>query len=201
VSYAATLGLMQGHLLVARELMQLKDYKGAEPHIGHPAEELYGDLEPALIRNGAPPFRQELNTLLDLIQTAPDSVQTQTALNAAQQGIDKALQRIPDGERLDPTFVVAVIRQVLDTAGSEYAASITNGNFAETVEYQDSRGFVRYADQLYRSVAPALQTRDPALNARVQGALAALLPAWPGPVPPRQPLRTSEQVQALIQSI
>ena len=201
VSYATVLGLMKGHLLVASELMQLKDYPAAEPHIGHPAEELYGDLEPALIQKGVPPFKQQLNTLLDLIQSAPTSPQTEAAFKEAHEGIDKALEAIPEQERLDSRFVVAVIRQLLDTAGSEYAASITNGRFAETVEYQDSRGFVRYADQLYQKIAPELQARDPELNAKVKNALEGLLPVWPDPMPPAQPLKTPAQVQALIQSI
>ncbi len=201
VSYATVLGLMKGHLLAASELMQLKDYPAAEPHIGHPAEELYGDLEPTLIQKGVPPFKQQLNTLLDLIQSAPTSPQTEAAFKEAHEGIDKALEAIPEQERLDSRFVVAVIRQLLDTAGSEYAASITNGRFAETVEYQDSRGFVRYADQLYQKIAPELQARDPELNAKVKNALEGLLPVWPDPMPPAQPLKTPAQVQALIQSI
>ncbi|WP_231594738.1 hypothetical protein [Synechococcus sp. CBW1107] len=48
--------MMKGHLLAASELMQLKDYKAAEQHIGHPVDELYGDLEPALMARGVPPF-------------------------------------------------------------------------------------------------------------------------------------------------
>jgi hypothetical protein len=201
VSYAAVLGLMKGHLLAADELMELKDYPAAEQHIGHPVEELYGDLEPALIEKNVPPFKQQLNTLVDLIQSAPTSPQTRVAFVDAQQGIDRAFEAIPELKRRDPVFVVAVIRELLDTAGSEYAAAITNGRFTETVEYQDSRGFVRYAEQLYQQIASELQTRDPELNAKLKNALKALLPVWPAPIPPAHPLKTPAQVQALIQSI
>lgn len=201
ISYAAVLGLMKGHLLVARELMELKDYPAAEKHIGHPVEELYGDLEPALSQYGAPGFKQQLNTLLDLIQSAPTLPQTEAAFSAAEEGIDRALAALPQAKRSDPTFVVAVIRQLLESASSEYAASITEGRFAETIEYQDSRGFVRYADQLRQGIAPALQASDPALSRRLSGAMAALLPVWPTTMPPEQPIKTAQQVQALIQSI
>lgn len=201
ISYAAVLGLMKGHLLAASELMQLKDYKAAEQHIGHPVDELYGDLEPALMERGVPPFKQQLTTLLDLVQSAPTSPQTDAAFKNAQQHIDRALQAIPEQERLDSGFVVAVIRQLLEAAGSEYAAAITDGRFAETVEYQDSRGFVCYADQLHQEMAMTLQTRDPELNAKVRSTLDALLPVWPSPMPPPRPLKTPAQVQTLVQSI
>ena len=55
LTYATVLGLMQGHLLVAGELMQRGRAADAEPHLAHPADELYGDLEPELSRRGCLP--------------------------------------------------------------------------------------------------------------------------------------------------
>ena len=42
--YMVKLGLMKGHLYVAKELLDLKKPKDAEPHIGHPVEEIYTDV-------------------------------------------------------------------------------------------------------------------------------------------------------------
>ena len=42
--YMVKLGLMKGHLFVAKELLDLKKPKDAEPHIGHPVEEIYTDV-------------------------------------------------------------------------------------------------------------------------------------------------------------
>ena len=38
VDYMAKLGLMKGHLIVAKELLDQQQPKQAEPHIGHPVE-------------------------------------------------------------------------------------------------------------------------------------------------------------------
>ena len=40
VDYMTKLALMKGHLLVAEELLKEKQPKQAEPHIGHPVEDL-----------------------------------------------------------------------------------------------------------------------------------------------------------------
>jgi len=44
---------MKGHLIVAKELMAQGNYKQAEPHIGHPVEELYADVEGELTTESA----------------------------------------------------------------------------------------------------------------------------------------------------
>ena len=39
------LGLIKRHMLVAGELLELKKPNQAEPHLGHPVEEIYIDIE------------------------------------------------------------------------------------------------------------------------------------------------------------
>ncbi|MFM7677176.1 MAG: hypothetical protein ACKO5F_16710 [Synechococcus sp.] len=201
VSYAAGLGLMQGHLLVARELLAQGRAAEAEPHLAHPADELYPDLEPELLRRGAPPFRDKLTVLPDLIRTAPAAPATGQAVEEASRSIDQALAVLPERERKDPAFVVPVIRQLLDAAASEYDASITDGRIAETVEYQDSRGFVLYAEQLFRGIAPQLASSDPALERKLADTFAALKPAWPGPLPPARPLLPAQTVRERVAAL
>ncbi|MEA5422687.1 hypothetical protein [Synechococcus sp. CCY9202] len=195
LTYATVLGLMQGHLLVAGELMQRGRAADAEPHLAHPADELYGDLEPELSRRGAVPFRGKLTVLQDLIRTAPTAPATAQAVEEARRSIDQALAVLPNWERRDPAFVATVIRELLNTAASEYEAAITDGRIAETVEYQDSRGFVLYAEQLFSGIAPQLAASDPALERKLASTFAALKPAWPDPVPPSRPVLTAQEVR------
>jgi hypothetical protein len=48
---------------------------------------------------------------------------------------------------------VSVINAIFDTAGSEYTAAIANNKIKEIIEYQDSRGFTLYVEQLSKSSA------------------------------------------------
>ena len=52
VDYMVKLGLMKGHMYVAKELLDLNKPDQAEPHIGHPVEEIYADVEEQLKERG-----------------------------------------------------------------------------------------------------------------------------------------------------
>ena len=54
------LGLMKGHLLVAQELLNQNQPKQAEPHIGHPVEEIYVDVEDQLNERKVKEFKTTL---------------------------------------------------------------------------------------------------------------------------------------------
>ncbi len=66
--YLTSLGLMKGHLMVAQQLIAEGKYEQAEPHIGHPVEELYGDIEPQLSKRNVTDFKTTLNQLHDSIK-------------------------------------------------------------------------------------------------------------------------------------
>ena len=63
VDYMTKLGLMKGHLLVAQELLDLNQPKQAEPHIGHPVEEIYVDVEEQLNERKVKEFKTTLVSL------------------------------------------------------------------------------------------------------------------------------------------
>ncbi len=149
------LGLMKGHLIVANELIEQKQYQEAVSHIGHPAEEIYGSIEAELTKRNIPQFKVQLNKMSDLIKSAPDSPELQTAYQESIVAIDQTLATIPEAQRQSPAFIVPVIGGLLGTAVDEYQAAIADGKFVELVEYQDSRGFVIYAEELYNSIAAA----------------------------------------------
>jgi hypothetical protein len=197
VGYATTLQLMRGHLAAGRELLARGMAAEAQPHIAHPIDELYGDLEPEFQRRGARPFLDQLNELKTRLQAAPAAPETTAALEAVEASIEQAMAGVPPQQREDPAFVVAVIRELIRTAAEEYDAAVAGDRFVELLEYQDSHGFLLVAEQLLEPIAPALKRTNPEQAAMLQKALAELKPAWPSVLPPAKPVLTPSQVTAL----
>lgn len=202
VDYMTKLGLMKGHLIVAKELLALKKPSEAEPHIGHPVEEIYADVEDQLGERGVTDFKATLISLQDLVKAgAKDSGKVNTEFTGSLQSVDTAIAALPDSQRRDPKFILQVINGLLDTANSEYTAAIANGKISAAIEYQDSRGFVLYAEELYKSIAPEIEKQDPAAAKEIQKTLTELKTAWPSVEPPATPVKTPEQVTGLIKAI
>lgn len=201
IDLMTNLGLMKGHLIVAKELIDQQQYQAAVPHIGHPVEEIYGDIETELTKRNLPQFKTQLNQTSDLIKSAPASPALQTAYQDSIAAIDQTLAAIPEAQRQSPAFIMPVIGGLLGTAADEYAAAIVDGKFVELVEYQDSRGFVIYAEELYKTIADAQARTDAAGHAKVQKAFTDLKAAWPAVNPPATPVKTPEEVAALVQMI
>ncbi|MEA5441112.1 hypothetical protein [Cyanobium gracile] len=201
-AYLAVLGQMRGHLIVAVELMQEGNVAQAEKHIGHPVEELYGSVEPDLERRRVKPFKESLTALLELIQASPGSSETRKAYQSAVAAIDAAMLGVPETVRRDPTTTAAVVREIVKVAASEYDASMADGAIVETIEYQDSRGFVLYAGELLTaSLGPGTGPEAMALLVPIQRRLTALSKAWPSLKPPSRPVMDARTVTILASQL
>ena len=201
VDYMTVLSLMRGHLGAAQELIALKNYEQAEPHIGHPVEELYSDIETVLPEKGVEDFKPTLTQLQDLIKSAPESPKVQALLDESLASIDRASAAIPEEQLNSPEFVLDVIVGMLKTAATEYEAAIIDNQFVEVVEYQDSKGFVDYADELYQTVAEEKSQADPEGHQTITDSLAELKTAWPSIEPPEAPIKEPSEVQGLVSQI
>jgi Helix-hairpin-helix motif len=202
VDYMTKLGLMKGHLLVAKELLDLNKPDQAEPHIGHPVEEIYADVEDQLQERNVKEFKTALIGLQDLVKSgAKDATKVDSEFNASMKAVEGAIAGLPDTQRQSPAFVVQVINGLLDTANSEYGAAIDQGKVAQPIEYQDSRGFVAYANQLFKDIAPQVEKQEPATYKTMTTKLAELTPVWPTPIPPTAAVKTPAQVSELIKAI
>ncbi|MFB2897308.1 helix-hairpin-helix domain-containing protein [Aerosakkonemataceae cyanobacterium BLCC-F50] len=201
VDYLTKLGLMKGHLLVAKELLDQQQPKQAEPHIGHPVEEIYVDVEDQLNERNVKEFKTTLVTLQDLVKSKPKDTKIATEFTNSMQAVDGAIQGIPETQRNSPQFVLKVINGLLDAANSEYGAAIANGKISAAIEYQDSRGFVNYANTLYQGIAPQMAKQNPEVHKAIETSMAQLLKAWPAAIPPATPVLTPTQVSQLIKTI
>jgi flagellin-specific chaperone FliS len=110
VDYMTKLGLMKGHLLVAKELLDQNQPKQAEPHIGHPVEEIYVDVEEQLNERKVKEFKTSLISLQDFVKSNPKNAKVKTDFASSMQSIDNAVTalgaaiatkiRTPGNERL-----------------------------------------------------------------------------------------------------
>jgi DNA uptake protein ComE-like DNA-binding protein len=202
VDYMTKLGLMKGHLIVAQELLDQGKPQEAEPHIGHPVEEIYTDVEDQLKERNVKEFKTTLVNLQDLVKAgAKDPKQVKALFQNAMQSIDSAIQSISETQRKKPKFVIQVINGLLDTASSEYGASIAGGKIAAAIEYQDSRGFVTYADTLYQGISDTLGKEQPETNKAIAAGLTELKTVWPSVIPPATPVKTPKEVSQLIKTL
>lgn len=201
IDYMTKLGLMKGHLIVAKELLDLQKPDQAEPHIGHPVEEIYVDVEDQLKERKVKEFKTELITLQDFVKTNGKSDKIKTNFDASMQAIDKGIQALPETQRQSPKFVLQVISELLDAANSEYRAAIANGKITAAIEYQDSRGFVTYANSLYKDIAPQMAKQNPEAHKAIESSFQELTKAWPSVTPAAAPVLTPEQVAKTIKTI
>ncbi len=201
VDYMTKLGLMKGHLLVAKELLDQNQPKQAEPHIGHPVEEIYGDLEGQLQQRNVKEFKSTLNGLHELVKNKPQDPKINTSFTSAMTAVDNAIAVIPEAQRNQPEFVLGVINGLLDTAKEEYEAAIANDKIVENIEYQDSRGFVIYAQNLYKNIASKVKTTHPEAEKAITSSMSELLTAWPSAIPPSAPVKTPAEVNKLVLKI
>lgn len=201
VDYMTKLGLMKGHLIVAQQLLALQQPKQAEPHIGHPVEEIYVNVEDQLNERHVKQFKNDLIGLQDLVKSQPKSPQVTTNFKTAMQGVDTAIQAISTTERQSPQFVLQVINGLLDAANSEYMSAIANGKVAAVIEYQDSLGFVTYANNLYQGINSTMRSSHPEAHKAIVAKMAELKKTWPTATAPPAPVNTPAQVTLLIKAI
>ncbi|PSB17451.1 DNA uptake protein [Phormidesmis priestleyi ULC007] len=202
VDFMTKLGLMKGHMLVAKELLDLQKPDQAEPHIGHPVEEIYADVEDQLNDRNIKEFKTGLIALQDTVKAgAKDANKVDTEFKTSMQAVDGAIAALPETQRTSPDFVLQTINGLLDTANSEYTAAIADGKISQAIEYQDSRGFVIYANELYKAIAPQMAKDRARANTTIQTTMAELMKAWPSVLPPATPVKTPVEVSKLIKTI
>lgn len=201
VDYMTKLGLMKGHLFVAKELLDQGKPEQAEPHIGHPVEEIYVDVEEQFQERNVPEFKTALIGLQDLVKSNPKDPKLVSDFEGSMKAVDGAIQVLPEQQRQSPAFVLQVINGLLEASGAEYGAAIADGKIAAVIEYQDSRGFVNYADQLRGEISGQLRQDNPEAEKAIADAMTQLKTAWPSAQAPAAPVLAPVEVSELIKTI
>jgi hypothetical protein len=201
LAFATRIALLRGHLLVGEELVKQYQWNAALPHFLHPTEELYGDLKDTLADYKVAPFDGALKALADVVKarkSGNDYARAQKLVNDALADADRAMQ----GRTGDwPGLVTEAAIEALKVAGAEYSAAIVDGRIAKPVEYQDARGFIWQADRMIESVSDVLEKKNAEALASVRTGFAELKKAFPSPMPPRAPIKSSADVLSDIARI
>jgi hypothetical protein len=200
VDYLVKLGLMKGHLLVAKELLDLKRPAEALPHVGHPIEELYVTVADQFPERGVPDFKNTMDETKDFIKNKPQDPRVMSKFQAGMAAVDKAIAALPQTQRRSPKFATQAINGLLDSASAEYGGAIS-GNKIEEVDYQDSRGFVAYADMLHQDIQPQLQKDNSKVETQLKTALVDLRKTWPTVLPPSKPVITGDEMAGKVKKI
>ncbi|MDJ0693841.1 hypothetical protein [Mastigocoleus sp. MO_188.B34] len=201
IDYMTKLGLMKGHMIVGKELLDLNKPKQAEPHIGHPVEEIYADIEEDLEKRQVKEFKTGLDDLHNLVKLKPSDPEIATNFASSMKAIDDAIAVLPEDKRKNPAFILQTINGLLDTANSEYGAAIAKDKIVEDIEYQDSRGFVLYAQELYDGIAEQMTKNNPQANKEIKTAMTDLIKAWPTAIAPEKPVKSPDEVNKLVKNI
>lgn len=192
------LGLMEGHLIVGRDLVQADRPKPALPHFGHPVRELYDDIKDYLAAKKLPPFDTQLIALEAQVTKAPKSPATAAKFDQVIAAIHRARDATPAEVRASVPAMIGICADTLEAAAGEYGQSIEKGKIESLVEYHDSRGFVSYLDQeLGRLDAQANGESDRGLIARFKAVVAKAQVIVAPLLPPDRPIKPVSEYRAI----
>ncbi|MCA1992744.1 MAG: hypothetical protein LDL41_12030 [Coleofasciculus sp. S288] len=108
---------------------------------------------------------------------------------------------LPEQKRQSPEFVLQVVSGLLDAADAEYGAAIADGKITALIEYQDSRGFVTYADTLLNNISEELAKENPEAQKAIADSMTQLKTAWPSAQAPSTSVLTPDEVSQLVKTI
>ncbi|MFB6277511.1 MAG: hypothetical protein ABEI32_15345, partial [Halothece sp.] len=202
VNFATELVLMKGHLRVANQLIEAGATDQAPTHLNHPQDESYTEeFAQKVQQRGIDPFLEELQAVPQAFNQASNPANSdsfQTAFDNAIAKIDNALNSVSGFQQQSPKFILPLIDSVLSVAAEEYNASIENGQFVNTEEYQDSKGFLEEAEILFNNISNQLSSQA---RSTIETALNNLSDAWPSATIPDSPVKSPSEVSNLVTSI
>ncbi|MFN6478892.1 hypothetical protein [Nostoc sp. DedQUE07] len=201
LSYLVALGLMKGHLSVANDLLEQGTPEQAEPHLGHPIEELYAQIEEQLYRYQRREFRSTLESLHELSKHAPASPEIKIKYDSSIASIKTAVDSIPLEKRQSPMFVMDAISEILQTAVDEYKSAVVDNRIAALIEYQDARGFIGYVKELYGTISKNINQQFPATHTAINSNLDQLLKKAFRSVNPPVKIMEPEEVSKIVKTI
>ena len=186
------LGLMEGHLLIGKALLDAKMQQAAMPHFGHPVRELYDYLKPVFAERHYPEFEADLKTLEQHAKNEPGAPVTTTSFNDVLKKIDGLRKTAPDKLMKSADFVTHGIALMVDAAASDLGESLDKGRIENILEYHDAMGFARYADNAVEKYKSVLGQRAAAIAKET----AFTLTAFPALEAPDRPSRSVASVRA-----
>ncbi|MDO9709776.1 hypothetical protein [Paracraurococcus lichenis] len=147
--YLEKVGLLEGHLIVGRRLLEAGQARLAVPHFGHPIRELYTWLEPRLAARRAPQFERELEVMEGWAEGGNTGTNGRfgDAWTSLAPKLAAAKRAVAPERLASPRFMLSHVAMMVYDVASDYGESIERGRIVNVVEYHDSMGFLAYAAQ------------------------------------------------------
>lgn len=187
------IGMVRGHLNAAAELVKAGKFKDAVPHVHHPIEEIYPDLEAPLAARKIVGLKQALETLHEAVEAekADDIATHLAAALALCDAADKSVK-----EQGTPAFEADAGLRLLKMAVPEYAEAIKDGRIVNIVEYQDARGFMLEGARRLALGKSTVADADAAGD--LDRAIATILSVFPTIDPPETPIKSASAISGLV---
>ncbi len=181
--FAMRLALIEGHLMVGRELIEAGQTQNALPHFGHPVRELYSDMIPIIVHRRGEQFDRDLIALEGLAAQEGNSQTFRAAFDAALAKVHAAQSLVPADKWASDAFTLGLIADTANIASQEYRNALVGGRIDSWIEYHDARGFIFYLTEAlatHQGADPRL-AQAAALVAELRAVVETLNP----PNPPR----------------
>lgn len=179
VAFLSRLGLIRGHLLVGYELYKQGQVDMAITHMKHPRDELYAGLVPAIEARGGKRFDEALSALADkVISRAP-----QAEVDKAYQNLESGIKAAESVASPDLKNTLQSIKELIRTAGEEYALGVEDGKIINLHEFQDAYGFTEIAKRRLHELSDTAKKQSPKTLEKVRGYLEELADLWPSIAP------------------
>ena len=199
IEFGSALAQIRGHHIVARELLDAGDEKGALAHARHPAEEILDVVVAELEEHDVE--TAELTSSVEESVAAVEKGEADEASTAFERAA--AAARHAESEFLGdtagtPDYRGSVVGALLATAAHEYEEAFEGGTeIGLLVEYQDAYGFVVEAERVYDAELAADVERFSEEEAEeIEEAFGALEEALPAVEPPAAPVEVEEVERA-----
>jgi hypothetical protein len=190
------LGLLEGHLLIGKQLVDTNKVRDGLPHFGHPVSEIYDYIKPQLDKRRAVDFYPALRALEDQVRRVGGGAQTTAQYNEVVAAVEKARESVALDQRRSPKFMLRVVALLLEDAASDYEESIEKGRISNKVEYHDAMGFIQHVDRLVRDIRASAGPEWTVRLKQVGDEVAAAAKAFPALDPPAKPARTVRSLKA-----
>ncbi len=193
------LGLLQGHLMVARELIEAGQPRLALPHFGHPVRELYDDISGDLTRRGLTQFDGELIALEALATGKPRDKATMAKYDQVMAIVAAVRATVPSGLLDNERFMLGVLGEVATVAAEDYSQSIESGRIEKPVEYHDSHGYLLYASNELSRLEARPDLRGSARLKLARAKLAEMQAIVGALLPPARPVQSVAAYRAVVE--
>lgn len=151
VNFTSKIEQIDGHLNASL----INKYDGNESlaivHATHPIDEVYPFVAPQIANTNQSLNQSLYSILVNLPEVSRNSTNDEylSTIQSTKDILKDIINEVvPKNLQDDVLFNSFVIVNLLDLAGFEYQAAVTNGTITAIFEYQDSKAFIQQAEKL-----------------------------------------------------